>query len=307
MLNQPVVYAGGGRGFLTPDLFLWWFHREFAVTAMAMHPDGAVLVAESADYLPPEGDCVAADGLVRLFIVPKDCLETRLVIRELRVRLATRLLSRARCDVYRDKLSISIEQGDTNSLDAYLRKFTLKEAFADLHLAWLSVRSETFVRSWTLSRDPEDPLAQCSGNGTILSLRIHAIDKEEDRILFLELQNLSREIGLEVNDEDLDKWIIDEESALARHVKKTETDEEQHNNRVKIEIDEKYSDRNGDEEDCNDSTEYDDSENEPTAEESVELLSRVLTWMEREPLDPGLLLAVRSMRDTAALMVSTHC
>jgi len=308
MLSQPVVYAGGGRGSLTSDLFLWWFHREFAVTAMAMHPDGAVLVAESADYLPPEGDCVAADGLVRLFIVPKDCMETRLVVRELRVRLATGILSRARCGVYCDKypsiLGLPEEEGD-NRLDAYLKKFTLKEAFADLHRAWLSVRSETFARSWTLPRDREDhSLAGC--NGAILPPRIHPVDQEEDRMLLVELQSLAREIGLEVTDDELGSWILDEESALARLVKKKEPDEEQQC-RVKIEVEtDRWSERNGDEEeDGNDGIEEDDGEDEPTAEEAVGLLSRVLLWMEREPLDPGLLLAVRSMRDTAALMVST--
>lgn len=300
MLSQPVVYAGGGRGSLTADLFLWWFHREFAVSAMAMHPDGAVLVAETADYLPPENDCVAADGLVRLFAVPKDCMETRLVVRELRVRLATGVLSRIRCGVYRDKSSGSPEEDSDHKLDAYLKRFTLKEAFADLHLAWLSVRSETFARSWTLPYEREDH----SCNGAILSSRIHAVDQEEDRMLLVELQGLAREAGLEVGDEELSKWIVDEESALARLVKKREPEEE--HCQVKIEAEDKWSNRNGDEdEDGNDGFEEDDNEDEPTAEEAVGLLSRVLTWMEREPLDPGLLLAVRSMRDTAALMVST--
>lgn len=305
MLSQPVVYAGGGRGSLTADLFLWWFHHEFAVTAMAMHPDGAVLVAESADYLPSEGDCVAADGLVRLFVVPKDCMETRLVIRELRVRLAIGLLSKARCGVYRDKVfSSSSEERTDHRLDAYLKWFTLKEAFADLHRAWLSVRSDTFARSWTLPRDRDDH-SLAGRNGAILPSRIHAVDQEEDRMLLVELQNLAREAGLEVDDEELGRWIVDEESALARLVRKREPDEEQQGCRVKIEAEDKWSERNGDEdEDGIDGVEEDDDDDEPTAEEAVGLLSRVLTWMEREPLDPGLLLAVRSMRDTAALMVS---
>lgn len=305
MLSQPVVYAGGGRGSLTADLFLWWFHHEFAVTAMAMHPDGAVLVAESADYLPPEGDCVAADGLVRLFVVPKDCMETRLVIRELRVRLATGLLSKARCGVHHDKVfSSSSEEVADHRLHSYLKWFTLKEAFADLHRAWLSVRSDTFARSWTLPRDRDDH-SLAGRNGAILPSRIHAVDQEEDRMLLVELQSLAREAGLEVDDEELGRWIVDEESALARLVRKREPDEEQQGCRVKIEADDKWSERNGDEnEDGNDGVEEDNDEEEPTAGEAVGLLSRVLTWMEREPLDPGLLLAVRSMRDTAALMVS---
>ncbi|XP_014470361.1 PREDICTED: uncharacterized protein LOC106742176 isoform X2 [Dinoponera quadriceps] len=301
MLSQPVVYAGGGRGSLTADLFLWWFHHEFAVTAMAMHPDGAVLVAESADYLPPEGDCVAADGLVRLFVVPKDCMETRLVVRELRVRLATGVLSRARCGLYRDNLAA--EEAERHRLDAYLRRFTLKEAFADLHRAWLSVRSETFARSWTLPREREDhPLAGCStANGAILPPRIYAVDQEEDRMLLVELQSLAREAGLDAGDEELGRWIVDEESALARLPREPE---EEQQCRVKIELEDRWSERTDDEDGNNDGAEDEDAEDEPTAEEAVGLLSRVLTWMEREPLDPGLLLAVRSMRDTAALMAS---
>ncbi|KAL0106062.1 hypothetical protein PUN28_016055 [Cardiocondyla obscurior] len=307
MLTQPVVYAGGGRGSLTADLFQWWFHREFAVTAMAMHPDGAILVAESADYLPPESDCVAADGLVRLFIVPRDCMETRLVVRELRVRLATGVLSRARYGVYRDKFpsnSDSLEEEGDRRLDAYLKRFTLKEAFAELHRSWLSVRSETFARSWTLPRDREDhPLAGC--NGAMLPPRMHVMDQEEDRMLLAELQGLAREVGLEIADDELGSWILDEESAPACSVRKKEPDEE--HCRVKVEIDtDRWLERNGDEDEDgkNNGIEEDDGEDEPTAKEAVGLLSRVLTWMEREPLDPGLLLAVRSMRDTAALMAS---
>ncbi|CAD1478912.1 unnamed protein product, partial [Heterotrigona itama] len=313
MLSQPVIYAGGGRGSLTVDLFLWWFHREFAVTAMAMHPDGAVLVAETADYLPPEADCVAADGLVRLFVVPKDCLEMRIVVRELRIRLATGVLSRACYGVYR-KISNSSNK-ETDSLTAYLRRFTLKEAFADLHRAWLSVRSETFARSWILPRDRDDSSIGCPNNvvGLALSSRIHvASDQEEDRMLLIELQNVAREVGLEVSDDELSKWILEDESNNSSNaseawcVRKKEL-EEDHCRAVKIEVEEKWADYEGGKQqgtDEEDDEEEEEDEDEPTAEETVGLLSRVLTWMEREPLDPGLLLAVRSMRDTAALMAS---
>lgn len=292
MLSQPVIYAGGGRGSLTVDLFLWWFHKEFAVTAMAMHPDGAVLVAESADYLPAETDCVAADGLVRLYVVPKDCLEMRIVVRELRVRLANGVLSRAAYGIYHKTSST-----ENDPLTAFLRGFTMKEAFADLHRAWLSIRSETFARSWILAHEEN---AAGSNHGPNLSARVHvSTDQEEDRMLLIELQSLAREVGLEVSDDELSKWILDEESELARCVRKKELDED--HCRVKIEADEKWPDYGEDDAEDEDG----EGEEEPTAEEAVGLLSRVLTWMEREPLDPGLLLAVRSMRDTAALMVST--
>lgn len=294
MLSQPVIYAGGGRGSLTVDLFLWWFHREFAVTAMAMHPDGAVLIAESADYLPAEADCVAADGLVRLFVIPKDYLEMRIVVREFRLRLATGILSRAGYSVYRKLVD---PLAPTDPLSAYMKKFTLKEAFADLHRAWLSVRSETFARSWIVSRDLEDVPATGLGNTLTLSRRIHAsADQDDDKLLLVELQNLAREMGLEVSDEELSSWILEEENELVACVKKEL--EEDHCN-VKIEAEGKWTDYESEGE------ELEEEEDQPTAEETVGLLSRVLTWMEREPLDPALLLAVRSMRDTAALMVST--
>ncbi|XP_017878006.1 uncharacterized protein LOC108623756 isoform X2 [Ceratina calcarata] len=303
MLSQPVIYAGGGRGSLTVDLFLWWFHREFAVTAMAMHPDGAILVAESAEYLPPEADCVAADGLVRLFVVPKDCLETGIVIRELRVRLATGILSRACYDVYK-----RVSNKETNRLHTYLKRFTLKEAFADLHRAWLSIRSDTFARSWILPRDRDESSIDCSTThaGPSLSSRAH-IDQDDDRLLLIELQNVAREMGLEVNDEELSKWILEQgNEASTRRVGRNELDED--HCRVKIEAEEKWADyevgkqQGTDAED--DEDEDEENEDEPTAEETVGLLSRVLTWMEREPFDPGLLLTVRSMRDIAALMAS---
>ncbi|CAL7934153.1 unnamed protein product [Xylocopa violacea] len=309
MLSQPVIYAGGGSGSLTVYLFLWWFHREFAVTAMAMHPDGAVLVAESADYLPPEADCVAADGLVRLFVVPKDYLETRVVIRELRVKLATGVLTRACYGVYHKTSKVGAE---TDQLQAFLRRFTLKEAFADLHRAWLSIRSETFARSWILPRDRKDASFGCSNGlvGPTLSSRVFRVpsaDQEEDRMLLIELQNVAREVGLEVSDEELSKWFLEEEiEPLRCVVRKKELEEDRC--RVKIEAEEKWADyEDGKQEGTDDEEEDEDDEeeeDEPTAEETVGLLSRVLTWMEREPLDPGLLLAVRSMRDTAALMAS---
>ncbi|XP_057335536.1 uncharacterized protein LOC130674274 isoform X3 [Microplitis mediator] len=288
MVTQPVVYAGGGSGSLTVDLFLWWFHREFATTAIAMHPDGAILVAESADYLPPEIECVTADGLVRLFVVPKDCLEPKIVANELRIRLAAGLLTSVRID-YESKMT---------SLDERVRKFTLKEAFAELHRAWLNIRSETFARCWMLLYERSD--AKPPPVGPSLSTHLHRIsDHTEDRMMIAELRGLAHEAGLEVGDSELERWILDEESELAKRVKKNELDEEQIDNKetaAAVQAANEYDD-----EGAVDKDKYDEA---PSAEETVQLLSRVLLWMEREPLDPGLLLAVRSMRDTAAVMAS---
>ncbi|XP_034951132.1 uncharacterized protein pan isoform X3 [Chelonus insularis] len=291
MVTQPVVYAGGGSGSLTSDLFLWWFHREFATTAIAMHPDGAILVAESADYLPPEIECVTADGLVRLFVVPKDCLEPKIVANELRIRLAAGLLTSIRLNFY-DKSKNNLAEG--------IKRFTLKEAFAELHRAWLGIRSETFARSWILLNERTD--AQSPPPGPRLSSRPHRdSDHTEDRLMIAELRGLAREAGLEVGDSDLEKWILDEESELAKQVKKSELEEESSVRENEEYKDEKEDEGEGEEEEDDKNKEEDVT---PNAEETVQLLSRVLLWMEREPLDPGLLLAVRSMRDTAAVMAS---
>ncbi|XP_015597921.1 uncharacterized protein LOC107269034 isoform X5 [Cephus cinctus] len=278
MLSQPVVYAGGGRGSLTADLFLWWFHHEFAVTALAMHPDGAILVAESADYLPPENECVTADGLVRLFVIPSDCLEPELVKAELRVRLAGTILSGS-C-VYSARLA-----NCRNSLARYLKKFTLKEAFVALHQAWLDIRSETFTRCWIILHNQDD--TQHPPSGVTMSPRPHrASDHNADRMLLLELRNLAHDAGLDTRDSDLADWMLDDESKLAQRVKNEIAEAE------KSEVSENEEDLDEDEDEG------------PNADEAAKLLSRVLLWMEREPFDPGLLLAARSMRDTAALMAS---
>lgn len=298
MVTQPVVYAGGGSGSLTADLFLWWFHREFATTAMAMHPDGAILVAEAADYLPPEVECVTADGLVRLFIVPKDCLEPRIVTNELRVRLAAGLLTSVRChpDFGKTDQTLTCET-TANDLEERIKRFTLKEAFAELHRAWLGIRSDTFARSWFLIQERESTrgngVASPSGGTVLLSRSHRVVNQNDDSNLLGELLNLAREAGLDIDDSDLQIWILDEASEFAKHVTKKEfLDSEDDAQSYKNELEDIEQDS--------------DDEDVPTAKESVGLLSKVLLWMEREPLDPGLLLAVRSMRETAAIMVSGH-
>ncbi|XP_043270807.1 uncharacterized protein [Venturia canescens] len=296
MVTQPVVYAGGGSGSLTADLFLWWFHREFATTAMAMHPDGAILVAEAADYLPPEVECVTADGLVRLFVVPKDCLEPRIVANELRVRLAAGLLTSVRYSPYFGKSSQTVPgEITTNDLEERVKRFTLKEAFAELHRAWLGIRSETFARSWILMQERESTRSNgrsSSPIGDALSSRSQrVVHKNEDGNLLGELLNLAREAGLDVDDSDLRRWVHDEASEFAKHVMKKElVDSEEDAELYKNNLENFEPDL--------------DDQDVPTARETVGLLSKVLLWMEREPLDPGLLLAVRSMRETAAIMAS---
>lgn len=268
MLSQPVVYAGGGPGVLTADLFLWWFHREFAPTAAAMHPQGALLLAERAEYMPSEEDCIAGNGLIKLLVVPRDGLRGRPVANELRARLAVFLLvgalseARMTCDA----------DGAAAGLEAYVERFSLKEAFAELHGAWLSVRPETFRRCW---RKAEDASA------------ISGEERRGDSVLLSELGRLLVEAGLPGDEEELRSWLLDEESEYARCVLKPDTSSA-------AEEDGSVSGR-------------DDEQGEkgaPNAREVVGLLSQVLEWMETEPLEPGFLLAARAMRATATSMVS---
>lgn len=289
MVTQPVVYAGGGRGSLTPDLFLWWFHHEFATAATAMHPDGAVLVAERADYLPPESDCVTVDGLVRLIVVPQDCLEPGLVVNELRVRLAAGIMSNGLADIRRG----AGEPG----LHGHVKNFSLKEAFVGLHRAWLNIRPETFARSWsTIGGNDPDAVRGPPGPQPWLSPRSHYLaEHNEDRMLLEELQGLGRDVGIEAKPQDIAEWLADD-SVFERCVKK-EVEDDENVNENGDGRDEEFEEHN--------SKEQDGEQDSCSPEEATKLLSRVLTWMESEPFDPGLLLAVRSIRDTAVLVVST--
>ena len=277
MITQPVVYAGGGKGSLTTELFLWWFHHEFATTAVALHPDGAILVAESADYLPTEVGCVTTDGLVRLHVIPRDCLECSFVTMEIRIRLAIGFLSRTRtkmyyCDTYTQ---------NENPLEVHLRKFTLKEAFVDLHQAWLSVESETFTRIWVVMHDTN--IKQKLSPNTSLSTEPHQI--QYHRTLITNLWNLAREAGITVDENDIVSWLLNEEIKYTRSIK-TDFEEDITINKILHEFEEEEDDDG------------------PSAEEAAKLLSQVLLWMETEPLDPSFLLTIRSMRDAASFMVS---
>jgi hypothetical protein len=179
MFSQPVVYAGGGVGRITPDLFIWWFHKEFVPAALALNETGAVLVAEWADFLPPASECLAQDGKVRLLVRRPDTeprLDLSLVRSELCSKYAVLLLHCA-----------GNEAGRWVSVPAFLDSFTLKDAFPLLHRAWLNLRPETFSRAWDAC--PPSPL-----------------HLEEDRALLLELQWLAHDLGLEVTDDDVASW-----------------------------------------------------------------------------------------------------
>jgi hypothetical protein len=283
MLSQPVVYAGGGSGALTADLFTWWFHHEFAPAAATLHPRGAVLVAEQAPFVPQEAECVAQDVRVRLVVCPKGIfgdgavLDHGLVVSELRTRYAMMLLSSVAAD--------STEHQHATSVPDYLRKFTLKDAFPMLHRSWLNVRSETFLRCWqrVTSLSSEDPEPSPETTPCTLALSSFAstpAHAQEDRVMLLELQWLSHDLGLEVTDDDLATWALDcgSESAALEGVKTEDVDDGPEDAVAGV----------------------------PTPSEAAEHLAHALLWMETEALDPALLLVVRDIITLARQARCTH-
>ncbi|KAL1139966.1 hypothetical protein AAG570_006943 [Ranatra chinensis] len=194
MLSQPVVYAGGGVGRVTPDLFVWWFHREFVPAALALNSGGALLVVEEAAGLGPlPSHCATRDGKVRMVTLPPgpgSPLDQRAARSELRCRYAMLLLH-----------GMAVDGQDTPA--GYLARFTLKDAFSLLHRAWLDVRPETLAKSWE------------GGGG------------EEERSLLVEVQWLAHDLGLEVTDEDVSRWAAapSEEIFSRREVKLEPLDE----------------------------------------------------------------------------------
>ncbi|XP_054258415.1 uncharacterized protein LOC128983220 isoform X1 [Macrosteles quadrilineatus] len=262
MLSQPVVYAGGGIGKLTPDLFTWWFHREFAPAALSLNERGAILVIEHADFLPPVADCIASDGKVKLIIYQKPdnpysvFPDQTLVASELRTRYAMLLLH-----------DISLEQQRWLSVSQFLANFTLKDAFPMLHRAWLNIRPETFSRCWAnpVPTDPSVGVSLSFGKSTSTPLQV-----EEDRMLLLELQWLAHDLGLEVTDEDLAHWVGTLPEPTDVPVVKPEPEEE-----------------------------TEESASVPTAAEAATHLQSVLAWMESEPIEPNLLMVVRDIMTMA--------
>lgn len=267
MLSQPVVYAGGGIGKLTPDLFTWWFHRDFAPAALSLNERGAILVIEQADFLPPAADCIASDGKVKLIIYQKTenpysvFPDQSLVASELRTRYAMLLLH-----------DISLEQQRWLSVSQFLSNFTLKDAFPMLHRAWLNIRPETFSRCWANPAPTDSTLGVSLSFGKSASTPLQV---EEDRMLLLELQWLAHDLGLEVTDEDLAHWVgtLPEPSDI---VIKPEPEEE-----------------------------AEESSTVPTAAEAATHLQKVLTWMESEPIEPNLLMVVRDIMTMAKQVIVT--
>jgi hypothetical protein len=209
---------------------------------------------------------------VRLVVYPKGnfgdgaVLNHGLVVSELRTRYAMMLLS-----------SVSVNSTDhqhASLVPDYLRNFALKDAFPMLHRSWLTLRSETFLRCWervaSLTNDEPGLCPDAPARSLVLSSSgaspAHA---QEDRMMLLELQWLSHDLGLEVTDDDLATWALDCGSAdVPQNTVKTELEDD------------------GSEEAVS---------GVPTPAEAADHLAQALLWMETEPLDPALLLVVRDI------------
>lgn len=254
MLSQPVVYAGGGDGHITSDLFAWWFYHEFSPGALTINRKVALL-AEAKPYLPCQ-EFVSSDARAQLLLVPGAGERTaeggeaaaqalNIIETELRVRYAKLLLT----SVFFEDRAVSVH--------SYVAQFTLREAFPLLHKAWLTIRIESFARHYRMAVA-----------GAIDGSVTDVFNEPDDGRLLLELQWMSHDLGLKITDDDLLKWaysgfvsasFADGATLQGRKLKVEPTDGE---------------------------------EEVPTASDAVTHLSKALAWMETEPLDPNYLLFI---------------
>jgi len=169
MLGQPVVYAGGGDGFPTQDLFKWWFETEFCPAALSINSK-AVLVMDKASFIPEKCEY---NG-VSLQSHDGDSISKSTLFIEFKATYTALLLTQA-----------SLDQQSERSIQRFLGKYTLKDAFILLHRAWLQVTTESFSTCWK--------------NCTYTSAMKGVI---------LGVQWLAHDLGLEVSDDDMLVWIL---------------------------------------------------------------------------------------------------
>lgn len=305
MLSQPVVYAGGGKGALTPDLFCWWFRKEFVPAAESVNV-AFVLVVEDK-WVTSKLEEIADSRNIPLVSTSNPCqADWDLVVAEFKTRYITFLLK---------NLMNTLETTSVNSVTEYLKAFTLKDAFPLFHKAWLVIRSESFHRlsvlSWihskgklsgnyssldeennaliNLSKENNEKIKDEYGSVNLtvkvtckeerkeigklaLTKKGNVLPKyvQEDRMLLLELQWLAHDVGLEVTDEDLSSWVLNRTTSEREFIKIEESE-------VSVSGEDFL----------------------PTANEAVNCLSKALLWMETQPLDPNFLLTVREIVEIA--------
>lgn len=263
MLSQPVVYAGGGNGLITADLFAWWFYHEFSPGALTVNRKVALL-AESKSYLSCN-EFVSTDSRAKLVLVPDlsnwSTTDNNVIEMEFRLGYAKLLLS-----------SVLIEDRSI-SINTFLSHFTLKDAFPLLHKAWLAVRIESFLRFY---RTLLLRMYKRLNNDSSLSNKINVIvddveERNKDGHLLLELQWFAHDLGLEIADEDLIKWAY---NGFVDSLDNPET-----NHKIKF----SHKSKNKSWQDI------------PNSAEAATHLSKALAWMETQPFDPNYLLFLENI------------
>ncbi|XP_025199197.1 uncharacterized protein LOC112597380 isoform X2 [Melanaphis sacchari] len=169
MLGQPVIYAGGGDGFPTQDLFKWWFETEFCPAALSINSK-AVLVMDKASFIPEKCEY---NG-VSLQNHDGDSISKSTLFIEFKATYTALLLTQA-----------ALDQQSERSIQRFLEKYTLKDAFILLHRAWLQVTTESFSTCWK----------NCAYTSALKGI-------------ILGVQWLAHDLGLEVSDEDMLLWIL---------------------------------------------------------------------------------------------------
>lgn len=91
-------------------------------------------------------------------------------------------------------------------LQEHLRRFSLRDAIPLLHRAWLTIRTETFLRNWT---------------DTSPTLRT-----AEDQRLLVQLQWFAHNLGMEVTDKDVALWVSSDAATEAPSIKEEPEDTE---------------------------------------------------------------------------------
>lgn len=169
MLGQPVVYAGGGDGLPTPDLFKWWFETEFCPAALSINSK-AVLFMDKLSFIPDK--CKYSEVSLQQHEGDPICKSTLFI--DFKALYTALLLTQA-----------SLDQPSEKSIQRFLGKFTLKDAFIILHRAWLQVKTESFSTCW------KNCTHTSALKGTIMGV-----------------QWLAHDLGLVVSDDDLLIWIL---------------------------------------------------------------------------------------------------
>lgn len=187
MVTQPVIYAGGGNSIITPELFKWWFSREFDPVVSILYPK-TILFTNNSGFLE-----IITEANPRVTIQLNETNDFQNIVRwEFRTILTSMIL--------RNYLNFkSIESIDFNE---YMSNLTIKDAFLFIHRAWLHIRPETFPRAVSTEE------ATTRKSKLVFNRVGSEVDLQGDNNLLLELQWMTHDLGLEVTDDDLLEWVF---------------------------------------------------------------------------------------------------